>query len=252
MKSAKIHIGTSGWSYKDWKELFYPKELKTTEWLSYYAQTFSVTEINTSFYHLPKKQTVEGWVQKVPSGFLFCPKMSRYLTHFKRLKEPEESLEKFFEVFEPMQKQMGPVLIQLPPSLKFDQRTAEDLYLVLTKDYPDYSFAMEVRHRSWMDDESFELLKRYNIAFVISQSGRGFPYAENITADNIYIRFHGPGKLYASSYSDEMLSKFSSLFKKWVKEKHSVWAFFNNDYFGYAINNAITLEKQLGILVEQG
>lgn len=129
MKNANIHIGTSGWSYKDWKELFYPKELKATEWLTYYAQTFSVTEINTSFYHLPKKQTVEGWVQKVPSDFLFCLKMSRYLTHYKRLKEPEEALEKFFDVVEPMRKQMGPVLIQLPPTLQFDHRIAEDFYI---------------------------------------------------------------------------------------------------------------------------
>src|SRR6478609_7365479 len=123
MNDQSIHIGTSGWSYKDWKELFYPKGLKTTEWISYYAITFRITEINSSFYHLPKRQTVEGWVNKVPPDFLFCPKMSRYLTHIKRLKEPEESLERFFEVFEPMKNNMGPVLIQLPPSLKFEYET---------------------------------------------------------------------------------------------------------------------------------
>ncbi len=107
MQKGNIHIGTSGWSYKHWKEIFYPSSMKATDWLEFYVKTFQSTEINMSFYRLPKKQTVEAWVNKVPSNFKFCPKMSRYLTHLKRLKEPQESLEKFFEVFEPMQEKMG-------------------------------------------------------------------------------------------------------------------------------------------------
>lgn len=246
MKSTQhIHIGTSGWSYKHWKEIFYPKNIKPNEWLSFYADKFSVTEINSSFYHLPLKTTVEGWVNKVPSTFLFCPKMSRYLTHFKKLKEPEETLERFFEVFEPMQKKMGPVLIQLPPSLKFDYDTAENLYIILKKNYHQYQFAMEVRHETWMAEESLTLLAKYDIAFVISQSGKGFPYAETVTAKNIYVRFHGPEQLYASGYSDEQLEKFATLFKQWKKDEHVIWAFFNNDVFAHALHNAETLKAMI-------
>ena len=243
MKKGKIHIGTSGWSYKHWKEIFYPTNLKTTEWLEFYVKTFNTTEINMSFYHLPKKQTVEGWVKKVPATFKFCPKMSRYLTHIKRLHEPEESLEKFFEVFEPMQKKMGPVLVQLPPSLKFNYETVEYFYQVLKKNYSAYDFAIEVRHNTWLEEDSYTLMSKYKIAFVISQSDKKFPYAETVTAKNIYLRLHGPGQLYASNYNEEALEKYADMFLKWQAEGHNIWAFFNNDVFGYAFRNAQELEK---------
>src|SRR5438270_3237131 len=97
--ASKIHIGTSGWSYKHWKGIFYPPKLKATSWLPYYTDYFKTTEINTSFYHLPKDTTIEKWMGDVPAGFRFSVKMSRYLTHMKKLREPEESLERFFEIF---------------------------------------------------------------------------------------------------------------------------------------------------------
>src|SRR5437764_7135515 len=115
-----IHIGTSGWSYKHWKELFYPKTVKAADLLSYYAKTFDTTEINGSFYRMPTEETVIKWTQQVPSDFLFCPKMSRFLTHMKKLRNPEEPLERFFSVFDHMQSMMGPILFQLPPMLKFN------------------------------------------------------------------------------------------------------------------------------------
>lgn len=245
MAKKKFHIGTSGWSYPDWKSLFYPKEIKSTDWLHYYANTFSITEINMSFYHLPKKQTVEKWVEKVPDNFLFCPKMSKYLTHIKRLKDPEETLENFFDVFEPMKDKMGPILIQTPPSLHFDYDIANNLYQLLQKKYKDYRFAMEGRHESWLTIDSVNLMAKYNIAFVVSQSGVGFPYAEYVTAKDIYIRFHGPGKLYASSYSDAEIKKFAKQFNKWIKDGHQLWIFFNNCYYTYAIQNALALEHLL-------
>jgi uncharacterized protein YecE (DUF72 family) len=235
---AGIHIGTSGWSYKHWKNIFYPSNLKATEWLTFYAETFNITELNTSFYHLPKPETTKGWAEKVPTGFMFCTKMSRYLTHMKKLNDPEESFENFFDVFAPLKTKLGPVLIQLPPSLRFNFEKAEHLYKLCKNQYRYYRFAMEVRHQSWAEKESLELMKQYNIAFVIAQSGINFPYAETITAQHIYVRFHGPQQLYASSYSDEQLKRFAALFKQWKKDGYSIWAFFNNDIFGYAIENA--------------
>jgi uncharacterized protein YecE (DUF72 family) len=243
----QIHIGTSGWSYKHWKEIFYPKGLKSTEWLPFYSQSFHCTEINSSFYRIPKKQTVENWVSKVPADFFFCPKMSRYLTHLKRLHDPEESLEHFFNVFEPMSKQLGPVLIQLPPALKFNRDTAENLFSILQKDYGAYRFALEGRHPTWLENEAIDLLTKYNIAFVIAHSGDEFPYAEFVTAKIVYIRFHGPEQLFASLYDQTFLHKFSRLITKWKKENHSVWAFFNNDVHGYALVNGWQLMEQLKI-----
>ena len=234
----KIHIGTSGWSYKHWKGLFYPQKLKATEWLPWYAQHFKTTEINGSFYRLPKEETVISWTKKVPEDFIFCPKMSRYLTHMKKLKDPEESLERYFSVFEFMKEMMGPVLLQLPPILKFNYDTAENLYALLKKKYKKYEFVMEVRHESWLQDESLTLMTKYDIGFVISQSGNEFPYSEMVTAKNIYVRFHGPEDLYASSYTDVMLKKYWTKFKKWIREGHVIWAFFNNDIYGYAVKNA--------------
>lgn len=242
MKS-RIHIGTSGWSYKHWKEIFYPQKLKATEWITFYSEYFKITEINASFYRLPLKENVINWTKQVPRDFMFCPKMSRYLTHMKKLLEPEETLERFFEVFEPMQKLMGPVLIQLPPSLKFNYDKAEHLYHLLKTKYSKYEFVTEVRHNTWLEDDSLTLMTKYDIGLVISQSGERFPYSEMITAKNIYIRFHGPEALYASSYSDTMLKEFARKFKMWEKEGHEVWIFFNNDIHGYAIGDAKRLSE---------
>jgi len=246
MKGA-IHIGTSGWSYKHWKNIFYPEALITTDWLQFYAQTFNITELNTSFYHLPKLETTIGWGKKVPQGFMFCPKMSRYLTHMKKLNDPEESFEKFFDVFTPLKKKLGPVLIQLPPSLHFHIDKAEHVYKLCKTKYKYYRFAMEVRHQSWLEKESLDLMKQYNIAFVIAQSGTRFPYAEYVTAQHIYVRFHGPQQLYASSYTEEQLQNFANLFRQWQDEGHTVWAFFNNDVFGYAIENAKRLIEMCAV-----
>jgi uncharacterized protein YecE (DUF72 family) len=243
MAEPGIHIGTSGWSYKHWRGIYYPDTLKATAYLPFYAQSFQATEINASFYNLPKLQTVENWVKEVPKDFKFCPKMSRYLTHMKKLHDPEESLERFFEVFAPMKKQMGPVLVQLSPSLKFNGEIVTAFFKILKKQYKKFHFALEVRHATWLEERSRALLREYDIALVISQSGVNFPYAEMITSQNIYIRFHGPAQLYASSYPDEMLGDFAGKFKAWAKKGHTVWAFFNNDGFGFAVQNAKKLRE---------
>lgn len=244
---SRIHIGTSGWSYKHWKGIFYPSKLKATDWIEFYSRHYKVTEINGSFYKLPTKETVIEWTKKVPGDFLFCPKMSRFLTHMKKLNDPEEPLERFFGIFGPMKKMMGPVLLQLPNMVPFNYDKTDYLYRLFRSKYRKYDFVMEVRHDTWLEDESLTLMAKYDVGLVISQSGDRFPYSEMITAKNIYIRFHGPQALYASSYPEEMLKDFAKKFKKWEKEGHEIWAFFNNDIHGYAIGDA----KRLIRLVEK-
>jgi uncharacterized protein YecE (DUF72 family) len=239
-----IHIGTSGWSYKHWRERFYPKEVKAKDYLAYYAGEFSVSEINTSFYHLPKPGTIQNWVDTVNSRFKFCPKISRYITHMKKLNDPEESLISFFDVFDPFVKHLGPVLIQLPPFLKFNEEKAAAFFKALKK-YKGYKFALEPRHETWLTDEAIALLTKHKIAFVIAESGNRWPYGEFITAKDIYIRFHGPDGSYASSYPKAVLKKYAKKILQWEEDGHRIWVFFNNDGNAYAIENARTLTGYL-------
>lgn len=244
MKDRKLHIGTSGWSYKHWKDLFYPPKLRAADWFDYYTTQFDTSEINTSFYHLPKFETVENWAAKAPQGFSFCPKLSRYITHMKKLHDAEEPLERFFSVFEPLQKLMGPVLIQLPSMVRFKYEVAERFFEWL-KPYKKSSFVLEIRHDSWLAEESLTLMAKYDIGLVISQSDGIFPYSEMVTATNVYLRFHGPKELYASRYSDEMLGDYAKKIKAWMEEGHTVWAYFNNDIHGYAFDDARRLRSLL-------
>ena len=243
----EIQIGTSGFSYGDWKGPFYPATMSSKDFLSFYAQTFSCTEVNGSFYSLPRISTVENWSSKVPTDFKFCPKMSKYLTHIKRLKEPDEPLARFFGIFEAIKDKLGPVLVQLPPSLKFDYEVADYFFSLLKKSYNFYDFVLEVRHESWLADEAVKLLAKYDIALVISQSGKGFPYAEILTSKNIYLRLHGPGKLYDSSYPEESLQELAGKIKGWYKNDHNIWVFFNNAMNGHGRENAIRLKQILNL-----
>lgn len=245
-QNSKIHIGTSGWSYKHWRKIYYPDHLPDEKWLEYYAQTFRATEINTSFYHLPEIETTRGWAKRVPKDFKFCPKISRYLTHMKKLNDPEEAMERFFDAFQPLKRKLGPVLVQLPKMVRFKPEKAEYFFKLCKSKYSYYKFALEVRHDSWLSKESIGLMKKYNIAFVISQSGVSFPYAEMATATHVYVRFHGPGALYGSGYSNAQLKKFATMFLKWEKEGREIWAFFNNDVGGWAIKDAKTLQQLHG------
>ncbi len=244
MEKPKLFIGTSGWSYKDWADIFYPTEIKPAQYLEYYMTRFNCVEINSSFYHLPQKKTVESWMKRTPDSFWFCPKLSRFITHQKRLKDIEEPLAFFFNVFEPMKPRMGPVLIQLPPGMKYDEAHTRDVLALLHKEFNDYRFALEVRHPSWITSSFFNLLRDYRIAFVIADSGNRFlPYHEEITTDLVYLRFHGPGELYASEYSEFDLARYGEKIINWLDEGMEIWTFFNNDYYGYSIKNAEELKR---------
>jgi uncharacterized protein YecE (DUF72 family) len=234
--ASAIHIGTSGWSYKHWRDRFYPEKTAPRDYLAFYARHFHTTEVNTSFYHLPKPETIKHWVSVVEKTFLFCPKISRYITHIKKLNDPEETLPKFFDLFEPIKKHLGPILIQLPPSLSFDAERATEFYRALKK-YKGYHFALEARHESWFVKESITLLKKQGIAFVIAESGNRRPYIEVVTDQNIYLRLHGPSG-YDSSYPDKILRTFARKVADWKKEGHTVWIFFNNDGKAHAVFNA--------------
>ena len=240
MTTKRLHIGTSGWSYQHWREIIYPKGVKAADWLRYYAGHFDTAEINRSFYSLPKPHVVAQWVATVPEDFVFCPKLSRFLTHMKKLRDPEEPLERFFTCFEPLpEAQFGPVLVQLPPMLGFNPLTTRHFYELLLQRYPSFSFVVEVRHDSWYGAESLELMRACGIGLVIAESGGHFPYLEAVTSEDVYLRFHGPEALYASSYSDGQLQYYAGLCHAWLEQGKRVWAFFNNDIHGHAWRDAL-------------
>jgi uncharacterized protein YecE (DUF72 family) len=245
MRSGNIHIGTSGWSYKDWKASFYPPKLPPAGYLHYYSQHFEVVEINNSFYHLPSISSIETWKKSVEPSFLFCPKVSRFITHIKRLTEPETTLPPFFERMLLLEPQLGPFLIQLPPSLAFDMEVAGKFFEELRARYGSYAFALEARHASWMTEEAIDLLRRMEIAWVIADSGKRFIRGAYITSPHIYIRFHGPDGSYATSYTEAAMKAYAEKISEWVKQGHTVWAFFNNTDHEYALENARTLANLL-------
>jgi uncharacterized protein YecE (DUF72 family) len=253
MKSGdnNIYIGASGWSYKDWTDgVFYPPDIASKDWLKYYSEQFNTVEINASFYHQISIQTYAKWYRAVPKDFVFSVKMSRYLTHIKRLNDTRESWQKFIAGAGELKGKLGPILFQLPENFKIDVKKLENLLKGIR--YPigyripvrAYKVVFELRHESWFCDDIYSVLKKYNACLVISDSGK-WPSKEVITADFIYIRMHGPSGLYDSKYTDKQLRQWAERIKKWTREVKDIYVYFNNDYEGYAIDNAKSLQQLL-------
>ena len=236
-----VRVGTSGWVYGHWKGRFYPEELAQSRWLQHFAQHFSTVELNASFYHLPKPETFARWRVSTPEGFLFAVKASRYMTHTKKLRDAEEPCSRFINSASRLEEKLGPVLFQLPPTLQANTQVLKDFCMVLP---PSYLYAIEPRHESWFQREVYRILEKHNIALCMADSP-DWPMEETITAAFIYIRFHGGSVLYGSNYSGEELSVWAGRIRKWAKENLDVYAYFNNDAHGYAIQNAKTLEELL-------
>lgn len=240
-----LYIGTSGWSYKHWHGIFYPEDLKPGKYLEYYTTRFTCVELNSCFYHLPQKKTVDSWINRTPGSFIFCPKLSRYITHQMKLSNVDEALQKFFGLFEEMKEKLGPILVQLPPQLSYDESRISYFLELLKKQYNEYRFAIEIRNKTWINDNFFDLLAQYGVAFVIADSGDRYPYHETVTTNFVYLRLHGREQLYASDYSENDLQQYTGKISGWLSDGKEVWVFFNNDYHGYAVKNAEMLRAML-------
>jgi uncharacterized protein YecE (DUF72 family) len=241
MAREKIYVGTSGWNYKHWKGNFYPEDLKQTEWLKYYSDRLKSVEINNSFYRLPDIKTFNSWTKDTPSDFIFSVKGSRYITHMKKLKDPEQSSKKLFTHIKHLKPKLGPVLFQLPPRWKFNKERFENFLSIL----PDkYRFTFEFREKSWWNDDVLGLLKEHNCAFCIYELA-GTLTPKEITADFVYIRLHGPGDKYQGSYSNRELSGWAGAISSWRGKNKDIYIYFDNDDSGYAVKNALELQEML-------
>lgn len=244
-RGGEFRVGTSGWTYGDWKGRFYPEDLKPAEYLAWYARRFDTTEINYSFYHLPLAKTFDKWAAETPDKFVFAVKVSRFITHIQRLENVRESWEKFLDRAAHLGRKLGPLLLQLPPSFRADPARLQ-AFLETSRELGARRLAFEFRHASWFVPDIAALLAGYDAAMVIAHSLR-YPCAPpEATASFVYLRFHGPKELFASRYSEAELEEWAGRIRAWRKQGRSVYAYFNNDMYGYAIENAEMLARLVG------
>ncbi len=228
------HIGCSGFSYKEWKNTFYPPQLPQREWFAYYASVFPTVELNVSFYRFPQLKMMQNWYIKSPRGFLFAVKAPRLITHLKKLNDCEELLKDFYNVCrEGLKEKLGPVLFQFPPSYQF---TEERLAKIISSADPQFTNVIEFRHESWWKKEVYDAFKESNLIFC-GESYPNLPDEAIVTAPVAYYRFHGIPALYYSEYDIAYLKKTADDFLK-HKELKEVYCFFNNTAALGAIANA--------------
>jgi uncharacterized protein YecE (DUF72 family) len=241
MEPGAIRVGCSGWNYKHWREAFYPKSVPVRLWFDHYAATFSTVELNTSFYHLPKPETFTKWLDQAPEGFRYAVKASRFITHMKKLRDCEEPLETLLGRARNLGPAIGPILYQLPPSLKLDlKRLADFLSLLPT----DLTHVFEFREKSWYTEELLALLDERGVSFCVhDMPGSASP--RRAAGPIAYVRFHGGEGKYWGRYSDEGLLGWSDWIVEQSRLGRAVWCYFNNDMFAHAIDDALTLRSML-------
>ncbi len=242
-RSSTVRIGTSGWHYKHWIGRFYPEKMHTEDWLGFYSQHFDTVEINNTFYHMPREQTMVNWHDKVPPNFLFAVKASRYITHIKKLHNTAEEVGRFFALTDLLQDRLGPILYQLPPNLhKNLARLDEFIESLPRRDNAVFEF----RDKSWYDQETFDLMNQRGVALCVHDMGDKAP-PRLVTGRMAYVRFHGTDGRYAGNYPDHMLHDWANWLKALVPHVHAIYAYFNNDVSGHALNNARTLKQIMGV-----
>jgi uncharacterized protein YecE (DUF72 family) len=236
-----VRIGCSGWNYAHWREVVYPKSVPARRWLDHYATMFDTVEVNATFYRLPSVSAVQGWVEQSPDDFRFAVKASRFLTHMKRLTDMGEPVRRFWERIDPLVRspKLGPVLWQLPESFhRDDERLAGAL-----SQLPPGRHCFEFRHRSWFVDEVYELLRLHDVALVIGDDPRRGFQTRELTADFTYLRFHHGGG--DGNYSHRRLALWARRIEEW-RDSVDVYAYFNNDWGGFAVENGLWLRERLG------
>jgi len=241
-------VGCSGWNYRSWRGRFYPDDLPASKWLAFYAAHFDTVEINNSFYRLPERATFEEWRAQVPTSFLFAVKASRFLTHMKRLLDPEEPLARLFDRLSGLGRRAGPVLYQLPPTLALDVPRLDRFLRALPRRPGARQHVVEFRHPSWYVDETFDLLTRRRVALCLHDKA-GSAIREPAVGPFVYVRFHGASGRYHGSYSRSHLERWAHALAEHARGERQVYAYFNNDPEAVAVANATTLREMLGALV---
>ncbi len=235
---ASVRIGTSGWHYDHWRGPFYPEKLAASKMLDFYAGRFHTVELNNTFYRLPSAESLANWRQATPKDFCFAVKASRFLTHNKKLKDPENALQNFLPRVEALQKKLGPILFQLPPHWGVNVERLREFLQALP---PRHRYVFEFREPSWNTEAVYATLRRHNAAYCIFELD-WFQSPLEITADFAYVRLHGPGGKYQGCYSRQTLRQWARRIEGWSKLR-AVYIYFDNDQAGYAARNALELKR---------
>lgn len=239
----RLHVGCSGWNYRDWRGPVYPVGVPSRRWLEVYAERFDTVEVNATFYRLQRRDTFARWAAQVPESFVFAVKGSRYLTHMKRLVDIDQGLQRFFDPLQPLREagRLGPVLWQMPPNFHRD----EERLAGLLERLPEGRHAVEFRHASWFTDPVLALLQAYDVALVVAHDARlskPWPEVESPTAWR-YVRFHyGRGR--EGNYSAAELRAWAERLRGWGRAG-DVYAYFNNDWQAFAPRNAEAVGEAL-------
>jgi uncharacterized protein YecE (DUF72 family) len=244
-RTHSLRIGCSGWNYARWRNgVFYPPRLADRNWLAFYARHFDTVEVNSTFYRLPRTSAVARWLQQTPGDFLFAVKVSRYMTHVKRLVDVGEHLPLLYERIEPLLRsaKLGPFLWQLPPTFRCD---LDRLAGALEQLHDGRRHAFEFRHASWFHEETYALLRAHGCALVIADRPEVHAFqAHELTADFTFVRFHAGTRGRNGNYSQSELREWSERLARWTSEV-DVYAYFNNDWEGFAVQNARDLQTML-------
>lgn len=236
-----ILIGTSGWAYDHWKGVFYREDASQEDLLPAYAESFKTVEINNTFYQLPDAGTVEAWRNRVPAGFVFAVKANRYITHMKNLLESEEPVERMMARVDGLGDKLGPILFQLPPRWHVNAERLASFVGILPQ---RFRYAFEFRHESWYADPVYDVLEQSGSAFCIHDH-KDAPSPRRVTADFVYVRFHGRRGGYEGEYPSTDLSGWADTIAGWHGEGLDIYCYFNNDFRGYAVANARELIELL-------
>ncbi len=242
--SGVARVGCSGWVYRHWRGTVYPAELPQKRWFAHYASLFDTVEINNSFYRLPSETAAEGWAAQAPPGFTYALKLGAFGSHRMKLRDAASWLPNHLDRVQRLGPAAGPTLVQLPPRWK---RNAERLDEFLTVAPKTVRWAVELREPSWLDEEVYEVLRRHGAALCIHDLLAGHPW--ELTTDWTYVRFHGPQALehkYQGRYGPDGLFWMGERLGSWLAEGHDVYAYFNNDDSGYAVQDARWLARRLG------
>jgi uncharacterized protein YecE (DUF72 family) len=238
-----VLVGTSGWQYKDWRGLFYPPGMPTPRWLAQYSGEFITVENNNAFYRLPETETFARWRDATPPGFVMAVKASRFLTHIKRLKEPEEPVARLMDRVQGLGSRLGPILLQLPPNLKADLGKLD----ACLRCFPsDVRVAVEPRHRTWWTTELRELLTERKAALVWADRCSRPINPMWRTADWGYVRLHEGRAKPWPNYGRAALRTWADRVRETYSDREDVYVYFNNDPGGAAIRNARTFRQLVG------
>ena len=238
----EVRVGTSGWHYNHWRGPFYEAATTGAQMLSFYVRQFDTVELNNSFYRLPTEEAFQAWRDSTPTNFLFAVKASRFITHNKKLKDPQAALENIIPRAEVLGRKLGPILFQLPPRWRLNAERLESFLEILPK---RHRYVFEMRDATWHTEAVYELLRKHNAAFCIYELA-GFQSPLEVTADFTYVRLYGPAGNYQGNYSAEALRTWKKRIKTWLDSLKHVYVYFDNDQAAYAAQNALELKRLLG------